>query len=103
MTRDRSAVLRQFERDMVLLAQLFRDVQELVVAQEHNIRRMEQTSSQVVAEVEQANVELDDAKQKAARLRRNKFRALGIGLALALVIVVAVAVPSTLRSRGNTK
>jgi len=87
---------------MVLLAQLFRDVQQLVVAQEHNVIHMEQTSSQVVAEAEQANVELNDATQKAARLRRNKFRALAIAFALVLVIVT-LAVPSILLRRGNAK
>jgi len=86
---------------MVEVAQLFGHLDKLVVTQEPDIVQMEQTSSQVVADAEQANVELNDATKKAARARRNKIRV--VVIAFGLVIVVAVVVVSIVLTRGNAK
>lgn len=86
---------------MVEVAQLFGHLDKLVVTQEPNIVQMEQMSSQVVADAEQANVELDDATKKAARARRTKVWVVVI---IGLVIVVAVAVVlSIVLTRSNAK
>jgi len=60
------------------LAQLFQDLEALVVQQEPAVTQIEQTGEQVTENVGKANVELDGAVVKARAARKKKWICLGL-------------------------
>jgi syntaxin 1B/2/3 len=70
--------VQKIERDMMELAQLFQDLDVLVVQQEAAVANIEQKGEEVNDHVQGANTELDGAVKKARAARRKKFYCLGI-------------------------
>ena len=63
---------------MMELAQLFQDLEALVVQQEPAVTQIEQKGEEVTENVGKGNVELDGAIVKARAARRKKWICLGI-------------------------
>ena len=76
--RLRHTAIQKIEQDMMELAQLFQDMEALVVQQEPAVNQIEQKGEEVNDHVTKANVELDGAVKKARAARRKKWICLGI-------------------------
>jgi syntaxin 1B/2/3 len=76
--KSRHEAIQKIERDMMIIAQLFQDLDALVVQQEAAVTNIEQKGEEVNDHVQGANTELDGAVQKARAARRKKFYCLGI-------------------------
>lgn len=76
--RSRHDAIQKIERDMMELAQLFQDLDALVVQQEAQVTQIEQRGEEVREDVTKANVELDGAVTKARAARKKKWICLGI-------------------------
>jgi len=63
---------------MMELAQLFQDLETLVVQQEPAVTQIEQKGEEVTENVGKGNTELDGAVKKARAARRKKWICLGI-------------------------
>ncbi|KAH0836179.1 hypothetical protein AYO21_08618 [Fonsecaea monophora] len=87
--------IQKIERQMIELAQLFQDLEALVVQQEPAVTQIEEQGEQVAEHVSKANVELEGAVVKARAARRKKWMCLGIVVLIIIIIVVVVAVAVT--------
>jgi t-SNARE complex subunit (syntaxin) len=76
--RDRNEAIRQVEQDLIELAQMFQDLDSVVVQQEAAVENIDQRGEDVQQNVEQANVQLDGAINSANAARKKKFWCLGI-------------------------
>jgi hypothetical protein len=63
---------------MIVLAQLFQDLEAAVIQQEPAVTQIEQRGEEVTDHVAKANTELDGAVKKARAARRKKWWCLGI-------------------------
>jgi len=77
---------------MIELAQLFQDLEALVVQQEPAVTQIEQRGEEVTEHVAKANTELDGAVKKARAARRKKWMCLGIAVLIVIIIIVVVVV-----------
>lgn len=76
--KSRHAAIQKIEQDMIMIAELFQDLDALVVQQEAQVTRIEQTGEEVLDNATKANVELDGAVSKARAARKKKWICLGI-------------------------
>ena len=74
----RHLAIQKIERQVVELAQLFEDMNALVVQQEPVVERVDQQAEAVHENVDRANTELNGAVKKARAARRKKWYCLGI-------------------------
>lgn len=65
--------IQKIERDMMELAQLFQDMEALVVQQDPAVTQIEQKGEEVTDNVGKANVEIDGAISKARSRNRKKW------------------------------
>ncbi|KAL6250515.1 hypothetical protein RBB50_002817 [Rhinocladiella similis] len=84
--------IQKIERQMIELAQLFQDLEALVVQQEPAVTQIEQRGEEVTEHVSKANNELDGAVKKARAARRKKWMCLGIVVLIIIIIIVVVVV-----------
>lgn len=70
--------IEEIEKEMIALAQMFQDLDALVIQQEPAIQNIEQQSEQVEGNVEKANVHLEGAITSAHAARKKKWICLGI-------------------------
>ncbi|EHY52411.1 hypothetical protein HRR83_009254 [Exophiala dermatitidis] len=84
--------IQKIERQMIELAQLFQDLEALVVQQEPAVTQIEQRGEEVTEHVAKANTELEGAVVKARAARRKKWICLGIVLLIIIIIIVVVVV-----------
>ncbi|KAI1613690.1 syntaxin 1B/2/3/4 [Exophiala viscosa] len=90
--------IQKIERQMIELAQLFQDLEALVVQQEPAVTQIEQRGEEVTEHVSKANVELDGAVKKARAARRKKWICLGI---VVLIIIILAIVLGVVFGRGK--
>lgn len=90
--RQRHDAIQQIEKTMLELAQLFQDLDRMVVEQEPMVQHAEKQADETRVHMEAANVELGGAVDKARSARRKKWICLGILLAIIVVIIVVVLV-----------
>jgi syntaxin 1B/2/3 len=76
--QDRHDALVKIEQQMVELAQLFQDMDTLVVQQEATIMQIEQKGEEVVENLDKGNEEIGVAVTTARATRRKKWWCLGI-------------------------
>lgn len=76
--RDRHAQLQQIERQMIELAQLFQDMDTLVMQQDVAVANIEQKGEEVVENLDKGNVEIGTAVNTARATRKKKWICLGI-------------------------
>ncbi|KAI4125877.1 MAG: hypothetical protein LQ347_005203 [Umbilicaria vellea] len=88
----RHEAIQKIESQMIELAQLFQDMEALVVQQEPAVIQIEQKGEEVTDNVGKANVEMDGAISKARSRNRKKWWCLLILLIIIIIIVVAVVV-----------
>ena len=76
--QDRHAALQRIEQQMIELAQLFQDMDTLVVQQEVAITQIEQKGEEVVENLDKGNEEIAVAVTTARKTRKKKWICLGI-------------------------
>ncbi|KAL5612016.1 uncharacterized protein BROUX77_002172 [Berkeleyomyces rouxiae] len=90
--QDRHQALLKIESQMVELAQLFQDLDTIIVQQEETVVQMEQKAEEIVENMDKGNEEIDTAITSARSARRKKWWCLGICVAIVIVIVIIVIV-----------
>lgn len=90
--QDRHAALVKIEQQMVELAQLFQDMDTLVVQQEAAVMQIEQKGEEVVENLDKGNEEIGVAVNTARKTRKKKWICLGICVAIIVVIVIIVLI-----------
>ncbi|KFA54981.1 hypothetical protein S40293_02320 [Stachybotrys chartarum IBT 40293] len=90
--QDRHTALVKIERQMEELAQLFQDMDTLVVQQEAAITQIEQKGEEVVDNLDKGNEEIGVAVNTARKTRKKKWICLGISVAIIAIIVIIVAI-----------
>jgi syntaxin 1B/2/3 len=76
--QDRHQALQKIEQQMVELAQLFQDMDTLVVQQEAAVTQIEQKGEEVVENLDKGNQEIGVAVNTARKTRKKKWICLGI-------------------------
>ncbi|KAI0837590.1 t-SNARE [Hypoxylon sp. FL0890] len=90
--QDRHAQLKKIEQQLIELAQLFQDMDTLIVQQEEAIANIEQKGEEIVENLDKGNQEVGTAINTARATRRKKWICLGIVVAIIAVIVIIVVV-----------
>ncbi|KAF9770544.1 hypothetical protein IL306_011895 [Fusarium sp. DS 682] len=90
--QDRHQALIKIEQQMVELAQLFQDMDTLVVQQEAAVTQIEQKGEEVVENLDKGNEEIGVAVNTARKTRKKKWICLGICVAIIVVIVIIVLI-----------
>lgn len=90
--KERHDAIQKIERQMVELAQLFTDLDQIVVQQEPLVANIEQKGEEVHENVVKGNTELVGAIDKARSRNRKKWWCLLIVLLIILVVVVVAVV-----------
>jgi syntaxin 1B/2/3 len=76
--QDRQAALAKIEQQMIELAQLFQDMDTLVVQQEVQVAQIEQKAEEVVENLDKGNEEIGVAVETARKTRKKKWICAGI-------------------------
>lgn len=90
--QDRHAQLKKIEQQMIELAQLFQDMDTLIIQQEEAVVNIEQKGEEIVENIDKGNQEVGTAITTARSTRRKKWICLGIVVAIIIVIVIIVVV-----------
>jgi syntaxin 1B/2/3 len=72
------------------LANLFKDMEELIMADEEPLKQAEQDTQDAVGYIEQGDNELEKARRSAIRTRRLKWWTLIVVILIVLVIALAL-------------
>ncbi|EFQ30829.1 SNARE domain-containing protein [Colletotrichum graminicola] len=100
--QDRQAALQKIEQQMVELAQLFQDMDVLVVQQEAAVTQIEQKGEEVVENLDKGNQEIGVAVETARKTRKKKWWCLGICILIIVIIAAIVAVYFAIIKPGQT-
>ncbi|KAK2046794.1 SNARE domain-containing protein [Colletotrichum somersetense] len=100
--QDRQAALQKIEQQMVELAQLFQDMDVLVVQQEAAVTQIEQKGEEVVENLDKGNQEIGVAVETARKTRKKKWWCLGICVLIIVIIAAVVAVYFAIIKPGQT-
>jgi syntaxin 1B/2/3 len=100
--KERHEAIQNIERQMVELAQLFQDLDQIVQQQEPLVANIEQKGEEINDNVKAANVEIDGAIVKARSRNRKKWWCLLVIL-LIIIIVVIIVVVVTQVNKGVAK
>src|SRR5213080_4064847 len=76
--KDRHKDVQEMERQLIVVSQMFQDLDAIVIQQEAAVENIDHRGEDVVENVEQANVQLTGAITSANAARRKKFWCLGI-------------------------
>ncbi|KAF7561845.1 hypothetical protein G7046_g2295 [Stylonectria norvegica] len=90
--KDRHAALVKIEQQMVELAQLFQDMDTLVIQQEAAVTQIEAKGEEVVENLDKGNVEIGVAVGISRKTRKKKWICLGICVAIIAIIVIIVLI-----------
>ncbi|KAM7220806.1 putative snare protein [Rhypophila decipiens] len=90
--QDRHAALQRIEQQIVELAQLFEQLNTLIVEQDVKIATIEQKSEEVVENLDKGNEEIAVAIDTARKTRKKKWICLGIIVAILVVVAIIVVV-----------
>lgn len=88
--RARHNELLRIEQSIVELAQLFQDLDTLVVQQDAPIQRAEEQTEQTVTNLQEGNKQVEIATDHARRARKLKWWA--VGLTLLILVIIAAAI-----------
>ncbi|KAK2749008.1 snare domain containing protein [Colletotrichum kahawae] len=100
--QDRQAALQKIEQQMVELAQLFQDMDVLVVQQEAAVTQIEQKGEEVVENLDKGNQEIGVAVDTARKTRKKKWWCLGICVLIIAIIAAVVAIYFAVIKPGQT-
>lgn len=101
--QDRHAQLQKIERQIIELAQLFQDMDTLVVQQDPLVANIEQKGEEVVENLDRGNAEINTAVNTARKTRRKKWICLGIVVAIIIVIAAVLAAYFGIKGASNNK
>ncbi|UNI23613.1 hypothetical protein JDV02_009422 [Purpureocillium takamizusanense] len=90
--QDRHTALVKIEQQMVELAQLFQDMDTLVVQQEAAVMQIEQKGEEVVDNLDKGNQEIGTAVDTARKTRKKKWWCLGICVLIIIIVIIIVLV-----------
>ncbi|KAF9876750.1 snare domain containing protein [Colletotrichum karsti] len=90
--QDRQAALEKIEQQILELAQLFQDMDVLVVQQEAAVTQIEQKGEEVVENLDKGNQEIGVAVETARKTRKKKWWCLGICVLIVAIIAAVVAI-----------
>ncbi|KAI1137195.1 t-SNARE [Hypoxylon sp. FL0543] len=99
--QDRHAQLKKIEQQMIELAQLFQDMDTLIIQQDEAIANIEQKAEEVVENLDKGNQEVGTAINTARATRKKKWICLGIVVAIIAVIVIIVVVYIVVTGKAN--
>jgi syntaxin 1B/2/3 len=94
--------IKRIEETMLELANMFQDLDTMVVQQDNTIRNAEHQTEQTNENIGKGNEEVDKGIVHARRARRNKWICLGIVI-LIILIAVAIGVGVGLTQKAATK
>lgn len=83
--RQRNEAIKKIEQDIIQIAQMFQEMEEMVVQQEAAVVQIEQKGEEVVDNMDKGNVELDTGIKSAKARNRKKWWCLGISRKCLLV------------------
>ena len=83
--QDRYNTLQQIEQQMIELAQLFQDIDALILQQDFPVTQIEQKGEEAVQNLSKGNDEIAAAVTTARKTRRKKWICFGIVCKLALL------------------
>ncbi|PQE17799.1 snare domain-containing protein [Rutstroemia sp. NJR-2017a BVV2] len=90
--QDRSAAIRKIEQQMIELAELFQDMDNLVVQQEAAVVNIEQKGEEVVENMDKGVEQIDTAIVSARSRNRKKWWCLGICVLIVIIIIIIVLI-----------
>lgn len=90
--QDRHDALVKIERQMEELAQLFQDMDTLVIQQEAAVNQIDTTGEEVVVNLDKGNEEIGVAVTTARSTRKKKWICLGISVAIVVIVVIIVVI-----------
>ncbi|KAF2834312.1 t-SNARE [Patellaria atrata CBS 101060] len=90
--RDRHNAIQKIEQQMIELAQLFQDLDQIVQEQEPMVENIEMKGEEVHDNMVKANVEMTGAVDKARSARRKKWWCFWISVLILIIIIVVVVV-----------
>jgi len=88
--RQRHDAIQQIEKTMMELAQLFQDLDAMVIEQEPMIEQAEKKADDTRVHMESGVVELGGAVTSARAARKKKWYCLGISILIILIIIAIV-------------
>jgi syntaxin 1B/2/3 len=98
---DRNRELAKIERQMVELAQLFQDLDTMVVQQEEAVTQIEQKGEEIVDNLDKGNEEIAVAVDTARKTRKKKWICLAIVVAIIAIVVIIIVVYFTVIKGGG--
>ncbi|KAG4439951.1 hypothetical protein IFR05_004577 [Cadophora sp. M221] len=90
--QDRNAAIKKIESQMIELAEMFQDMDNLVVQQEAAVVNIEMKGEEVVDNMDKGNEQIGTAIQSARNTRKWKWWCLGICVLIIIIIVVVILI-----------
>ncbi|TLD24304.1 hypothetical protein PspLS_06725, partial [Pyricularia sp. CBS 133598] len=90
--QDRHEQMKKIEQQMIELAQLFQDMDTLIVQQDVQVAQIEQKGEEIVENLDKGNEEIVVAVETAKKTRKKKWICLGICITIVVVIAAIVAI-----------
>ncbi|KAM3078266.1 hypothetical protein ACMFMF_004670 [Clarireedia jacksonii] len=90
--QDRSAAIRKIEQQMIEVAELFTQMEQLVEQQEAAVVNIEQKGEEVVENMDKGVEQIDTAIVSARSRNRKKWWCLGICVLIVIIIVIIVLI-----------
>ncbi|KAK7179399.1 syntaxin 1b 2 3 [Paraphaeosphaeria sporulosa] len=97
--RERHDAIQKIEQQMVELAQLFTDLDQIVMQQEPLVENIEAKGEEIHENVVQANTEIGGAIEKARSARRKKWWCLLICVIIVIIIAIIVAIVVSINNK----
>lgn len=89
---NRHAAIQKIESQMIELAELFQDMEAMVVQQEAAVTNIEMKGEEVVEHLDKGNQQIDGAIVSAKNARKWKWWCLGICILIIIIIVVVILI-----------
>ncbi|KAL2061252.1 hypothetical protein VTL71DRAFT_7525 [Oculimacula yallundae] len=90
--KSRNAAIQKIESQMIELAEMFEDMDRLVVQQEAAVVNIEQKGEEVVENMDKGNEQIGTAIVSARNTRKWKWWCLGICVLIIIIIVVVILI-----------
>ncbi|KAI1163178.1 SSO2 protein [Nemania serpens] len=98
--QDRHAQLQKIEQQIMELAQLFQDMDTLVMQQDASVTNIEETAETVVTDLDRGNAQLGTAVNTARKTRKKKW--ICFGIVVAIIVIIAAALAAYFGTRGSS-
>ncbi|KAG9247570.1 SNARE domain-containing protein [Calycina marina] len=99
---NRHAAIQKIEQQMIELAELFQDMEALVVQQEAAVTNIEMKGEEVVENVDKGTQEIGTAVKSARNARKWKWWCLGISILIIIIIVVIILIVKFVVNSGSS-